>query len=88
MTERERWKRIAGRLDELIELSPRKRIAALDALPPENEDLRAELERLLREDVAGREGVLDRGVAPLAARVIDDAPGAPSRELTREPRID
>jgi serine/threonine-protein kinase len=74
-----RWKRIADRLDELLDLGPAERSARLAALPPEDADLREELERILAADSEDRPGVLDQEVQELAEPLFDsdEAPGTP-----------
>lgn len=66
------WERIEPYLDELFDLSESERRARLDALPPEDRDLRPALERLITADAESTDGLLDRGLDSIAGAVFED----------------
>lgn len=76
MTDSARWKRIETVLDEVLDLASEQRTARLDVLTAGDAKLREEVERLLAADEATHAGVLDRGLAAVAGRVLGDEAGA------------
>jgi len=72
LTDPASWNRIEAILDELLDLPSDERAARLDGLAGADAALRPHVERLLRADSDETGGILDRGIAPLAQRVMDD----------------
>jgi len=76
VTDLDRWQRIETILDELLDLAPEVRGARLDVLAAGEPELREEIDRLLAADSATGSGVLDRGLAAVAWRVMEEEAAA------------
>ncbi len=64
------WRRISAVLDELFELPPEDRRAALRAACPEEPELMARIERLLEAD-AGAQGILERPAGDILQQLLE-----------------
>ena len=73
------WARVERLLDDLLELEPAERARALERLAVEQPELRGPLEALMRAD-SSDPGVLEAGVGPLAAGLLEAGPGDPPEE--------
>ncbi len=83
------WRRIEKAFDELVELPPADRDARLTFLAADDDEFRAEVERLLAADSREPSGILDDGLEPLAGSLFgDDLEVGPGETSTANQQID